>query len=224
MLTANGTVYDFRQDWFAVQNRPASSTRIPTYECPSVSYTHIVDPILEPATYGTGWAPATSDYMAVNRGNNRIAIWTAMGLNYPGDVGIRAVLGSNVYTPITAIPDGLSNTVMLGEASSRPQGWLFGKMNPSQPTYLNGCWSQSSNDIAVDGSNPAGSTLSNAADVPNACRLNCNNQGEMYAFHTGGVNICLGDGSVRFLRDSITLITLQQLCARADGYPGPNLD
>ena len=44
-----------------------------------------------------------------------------------------------------------------------------------------------------------------AADVPSACRINCNNQGEIYSFHQGGANVCMGDGSVRFLSTSISL-------------------
>jgi prepilin-type processing-associated H-X9-DG protein len=35
--------------------------------------------------------------------------------------------------------------------------------------------------------------------------------------HTGGVNAALGDGSVRFIRDNIDLITFQQLGNRRDG-------
>jgi prepilin-type N-terminal cleavage/methylation domain-containing protein len=214
VLRAGGVTYDFKQDWFAPQNRPASSTRIPTYECPSVNYRHLVDPILEPALYGSGWIPATSDYMAVNRSNNRAAIWTALGVTYPGDDAIRGILQSNSFTRIAQITDGVSNTIMISEAGARPQGWLFGKLNPTQPTYLNGVWAQSSNDIAVDGSNPAGGTLSNAADVSGACRINCNNQGEIYSFHSGIANVVLGDASVRSIRESISLLNLLRMCSR----------
>ncbi len=218
VLQKNGTAYDFRQDWFAAANQPAASTRIPTYECPSVPYDHLVNPILEPATYGSGWVPATSDYMAVNRANNRSAIWVAMGLAYPGDDAIKGVLGSNVFTPLLAVTDGLSNTIMLAEAGARPQNWKF-RVRQADVTYLNGVWAQSSNDIAVDGSNPAGGTLAAAADVPNSCQINCANQGEIYGFHTNGANVAMGDGSVRFLRTSVSLVNLQKMCARADGYP-----
>jgi prepilin-type processing-associated H-X9-DG protein len=225
VLTQAGVSYDYRQDWYSTNNRPAAGTRIPTYECPSApSDQRLVNPIPESGIYGTGWSPATTDYMAVNRGNNRAAIWTAMGLNYPGDTGIRAVLGSNVWTPIMGIPDGLSNTIMLAEAAGRPSDYRFGQLRATQagsPPYMNGPWAHSGNDIAVDGSRaaPSGSTLSAAADVPNACRLNCSNQGEIYAFHSGGANVVMGDGSVRLLRDTVSLVALQKLCARGDGYP-----
>src|SRR5205807_1593258 len=81
VLRINNTAYDFHKDWYDVANVPASLTRIPIYECPSCTFGHIVNPPLEPATYGQ-IMPATTDYMAVNRSNNRAAIWTAMGLTY----------------------------------------------------------------------------------------------------------------------------------------------
>jgi len=220
VLSQNGTPYNFRVDWYDPSNRLASSTRIPTFECPSVPYGHVMNPILEPATYGSGWTPATSDYMAVNRANNRAAVWNAIfnDTSYPGDDAIKGVLGSNVQTPLLAITDGLSNTIMLAEAGARPQSWKFG-VRQADPTFMNGAWAYSGNDIAVDGSNAAGGTLSLATDVPTACRINCSNQGELYAFHTGGCNVGMGDGSVRFLKATISLQTLMKLCARGDGKP-----
>ena len=219
VLKQNGIPFDFRKDWFDPANRLAGSSHIPIFECPSCPTKHEVNPMLEPGTYGAGWIPATSDYMAVNRGNNRPAIWTALGLNYPTDEGIKGVLCSNAYTHMGQITDGLSNTIMVAEQAGRPEGWRFGKKDANQPTFMNGAWGHSGNDCAVDGSNAAGNTLTNPADVPGACSINCNNQGEIYAFHSQGANVCLGDGSVRFLLTSISLPTLQKLCARADGYP-----
>jgi prepilin-type N-terminal cleavage/methylation domain-containing protein/prepilin-type processing-associated H-X9-DG protein len=226
VLTQAAGGYDYRQDWFAPQNRPAAAVRIPVYECPSVPFHHLIDPILEPATFGSGWVPATTDYMAVNRGNNRTAVWGQGGLNlpFPGTDGVRGVLGSNVWTPILGIPDGLSNTIMMAEAGARPQGWAYGKMYTPQPTFMNGAWAHSGNDIAVDGATPPNSngqpsSVSTAAQVATSCQINCWNQGEIYAFHSGGANVGMGDGSVRFLRTGIDLATLQKLVCRADGLP-----
>ncbi len=227
MLQQNGIPYDYHKNWYDLGNQQAATSRIPTYECPSSPADHVVNPPLVPVTYGT-LAYATTDYMAVNRGNNRSAVWDAIFNNavaYPGTDGIRGILGSNVVTKIAAITDGLTNTFMIGEAAARPARWLNGKQTEAQATsgstpYMNGPWAYSGNDIAVDGCVRAtGATLAAVADVPNACTMNCTNQGELYAFHTGGSNVCFGDGSVRFVRESISLQTLQLLCARNDGQP-----
>ena len=53
VLVQNGIAYDTHKDWFDPNNRLAASTRIPLFECPSVAYGHQIDPILEPATYGS---------------------------------------------------------------------------------------------------------------------------------------------------------------------------
>lgn len=38
------------------------------------------------------------------------------------------------------------------------------------------------------------------------------------SFHTGGITVLLGDGSVRFIPDSIDFVTYQRLCVRNDGF------
>ena len=222
VLKASGTDYDFRKDWFDPVNRPAASKRIKLFECPSTNTSHECNPQLEPGIYGPNWIPVTSDYMAINRGNNRTAVWTALGVTYPGDDAVRGIMASNRLTPPSQVTDGLSNTVMISEAAARPARWLYGKMTEPQATsggvaYMNGAWAHSGNDIAVDGATPTGSAVTNAAEAATSCQINCTNQGEIYSFHSGGAHACFGDGSVRFLSTSINLLHLQKLCARGDG-------
>ncbi|MEZ6142385.1 MAG: DUF1559 domain-containing protein [Zavarzinella sp.] len=55
---------------------------------------------------------------------------------------------------------------------------------------------------------------------PPECRWSVNNCGpndEPFGYHTGGVMACMGDGSVRFIRDSIDGITLKWAVAASDG-------
>ena len=40
---------------------------------------------------------------------------------------------------------------------------------------------------------------------------------EMYSLHPGGANVLMGDGSVRFVKQSINLLTWQAVCSRSNG-------
>jgi hypothetical protein len=179
----------------------------------------------EQATYGTGWQPKTADYMAVTRANNNQAVWEALGLAFPADPGFRGILTSNQGTRLADITDGLSNTLMLAEQGARPQGWAFGSRYTPQPTFMNGAWAHSGNDVVCAGTNrPATggtqpSKVTTAAQAATACTVNCWNQGEIYAFHSSVANVGLGDGSVRALKSTVSFRTLLLLAARGDGVP-----
>lgn len=235
-----GTGFDIKQDWFVAKNRPAATVLIPTFLCPSAPATvRAVNTAnlgsTDRATYGVGgdWSPAVTDYMSVNRANNRSAVWNVITSNnpaYPGDDSIRAILASNAYTRLSSITDGLTNTIMIAEAAARPSRWTFGTLREQYAggtaAFMNGPWAHSGNDIAVDGSMVTtngnvrdANTLSTAAGVSSACTVNCTNQGEIYAFHNGGANAILGDCSVKFISSSIDLKTLMLICSRADGTP-----
>jgi prepilin-type N-terminal cleavage/methylation domain-containing protein/prepilin-type processing-associated H-X9-DG protein len=228
VLQLNGIPYDYRKDWYDPANRQAANSRIPIYECPSVPFNHILDTnnlgAADQATYGTGWQARTADYMAVTRGNSNQAVWEALGLTFPTDPGFRAILTSNQPTGFADITDGLSNTLMIAEQGARPQGWAFGAKYTPQPNFMNGPWAHSGDDVVCAGTNKpatAGgppSKVSTAAHVAaGPCAINCWNQGEIYAFHSGVANVCMGDGSVRNLKSSISLKALQLLAARGDG-------
>ena len=40
---------------------------------------------------------------------------------------------------------------------------------------------------------------------------------ELFSYHPGGVNILMGDGSVRFLRDTVNIVTLRGLVTLKGG-------
>jgi prepilin-type N-terminal cleavage/methylation domain-containing protein/prepilin-type processing-associated H-X9-DG protein len=229
VLKQGGIPYDYRQNWYAVSNRPAASTRIPLFECPSTSTSHRVDigslSAAEQTRYGTGWEPKTADYMAVTRSNNIQAVWTAAGVTFPGTDGCRGILTSNQGTKLSDILDGQSNTLMIAEQAARPEGWAFGNRYTPQPNFMNGAWAHSGNDVVCAGTVPPAtpgtppSKVRDAAEVPNACTINCWNQGEIYAFHSGVANVCLGDGSVRTLRANLPFRVMLLLAAKADSLP-----
>jgi prepilin-type N-terminal cleavage/methylation domain-containing protein/prepilin-type processing-associated H-X9-DG protein len=227
VLTAAAGGYNYRLDWDDPANRPATSTRIKTYECPSSPSQHVV-PANPP---GWNWSPATGDYFAVTRSNNNAAVWQALGLNFPGASGCNSVLSVNGKTRIAEVTDGLTNTIMLGESGGRQEGWAGGAKYAeyNQLGFLGGAWGGESNNIVCAGTigpvspgvKPAGK-VSTAAQVNGAVTINGWNQGELYSFHRSVCNVAMGDGSVRALNESISLAALLKLAARADGYPPPD--
>src|SRR5262249_25303288 len=132
---------------------------------------------------------------------------------------------ANSKTKLADCFDGLSMTLMIAEQAARPEGWAFGKMYQPQPNFMNGAWAHSGDDVVCAGTNrPATpgtspSKVSTAAHVAaGPCSINCWNQGEIYAFHSRVAMVCMGDGSVRTLSDTIPFKSLQILAARGDGY------
>jgi prepilin-type processing-associated H-X9-DG protein len=47
--------------------------------------------------------------------------------------------------------------------------------------------------------------------------INLHNTNDFYAWHTGGVNVAMADGSVRFLSESVPFNLLGRLVSRAGG-------
>jgi len=212
--------YNFREDWSSTANQPATTYRVKTFECPSVPGEHIVNNPNAP------WRPAVGDYWPITRANSNAVVWTALGMPAPGDYG--SALTHNRRTNMLAVADGLSNTLMIGESGGRNEGWSGGKMYDNGNTWsgVRGAWASESNNIVCAGTRspvtpgvaPAGK-VSSAADAANGVAVNAWNQGELYGFHSTVCNICMGDGSVRALKASISLASLQKLACANDGQP-----
>jgi prepilin-type processing-associated H-X9-DG protein len=120
----------------------------------------------------------------------------------------------NAPTKIMAIADGTSNTIVVGELAGRPTQYrqrrpLATFMPASGAGWgdpLNGeCWFAGS---LADGSGSSG-----------PCVLNCTNERGrgLYAFHSGGANVLLADGSVRFLSESVRNCTFAFMVTKAKG-------
>ena len=218
VLTASAGGYNFRLDWNDVANRPAAAVRIPTYECPS----NPAEKVGVPYPTTPPYPPALSDYWPISRANNNAAVWTALGLTAPGSYN--GILTANFRTPILSVTDGLSNTAMVGESGARNEEWILGKKTTAVYTTTRGAWASESNNISASGTNmpqaagvTGASKPTTAAQAPAAKAVNAWNQGELYSFHSGICNVVLGDGSVRSLRDGISLKALLLLVAKADG-------
>jgi prepilin-type N-terminal cleavage/methylation domain-containing protein/prepilin-type processing-associated H-X9-DG protein len=131
------------------------------------------------------------------------------------------------------LTDGTSNTTMIAEVAGRNDLYRRGRKiapvvgNPADEAYWNsveggGAWAD-----PFQGAWELSGRLFDGTGIAGPCGINCSNAkarpgslqdaGGMYSFHTGGAQVLLCDGSVRFLSENISGLTLALLIGRSDG-------
>jgi len=169
----------------------------------------------------TGWQ--TSDYAYVTH-----------YVIYASPTSASSLTGNGPFrnwTPFRKITDGLSNSLFVYECAGRNHIYIHDKRMPdSYETTLN--WGKShdanfsvgwlglSNGYTLMPTtwilNADETALQSYVNTGNAIN-NSNLLGRAYAFHPGGMNGLLGDGSVRFIPEYIDFDTSVRLCDPADG-------
>ena len=151
-------------------------------------------------------------------------------------IAIPALAGSQTIPDggaLRDITDGTSNTIMIGELAGRNTLYRTGNIavSPASPAdeaafqqfASGGAWADPFNGVwELSGRNYDGT------GTQGPCGINCSNAkmtparvfqyaAGLYAWHTGGAHVLMGDGSVRFLSQNLSGITLSQLISRAGG-------
>jgi prepilin-type N-terminal cleavage/methylation domain-containing protein/prepilin-type processing-associated H-X9-DG protein len=222
---------DQSRNWGDAVNVPATSKKVPIYQCPSVPNPDRLD-----GNPDTGWNPpivAVRDYAGIYGVDPRLV---AAGLAQTAGVGI---MSKTTDVRLTDITDGTSNTIHITESAGRPDLWRAGKLfvAATASTGVNGGgWARPASELPnLVGSSPDGST------PVGPCGVNCTNgedhgatyphpvygtdgTGHIYAFHTGGANALFGDGSVRFLNANTSISVLAALVTRSSGEPVSSSD
>ena len=122
----------------------------------------------------------------------------------------------NTFVPYDDIPDGTTHTLFFGEKIIEPTdlGWAAGTRstlrNTAVPPNTTGYGATGKPLTAADPRGSAAPTARTGTGVAQPV-------GGYSSFHAGGVVVAMGDGSVRFLSDSIDPDTLQKLGHRKDG-------
>ncbi|MHC5539846.1 DUF1559 domain-containing protein [Singulisphaera rosea] len=202
-------------------NNTCSTTALSVFLCPS-DFGPSVVPVLkdppDPAQPGTYTGSAIVD--TVSRGNyvgmyGLGEICDGSGANNSSNA--LGIFYRNSRTGVAAISDGTSNTIAVGERSHNLSyvtwtarsigGWLgttslieggTDRFNPSPEE----CWTQ------VLG--PAG--LEDGTRTPNDIEAHVE---DYWSYHPGGVNFLFADGSVHFLKSSISTTAWRALATRA---------
>jgi len=194
-------------------------TILPVYRCPSDDAPDFNDRL-------TGLGPnnnrinlSTSNYVAshdASRGRtlpNRMSWGMENGDHTKDDFqGIFGVspnaLGQQVQCAFKDITDGSSNTMAIGERaySVGPLGNGNGRAAHALAVRRIGSW---------------GTNIGDLLQVLGANRRGINNPGprDYSSSHPGGMQGTLGDGSVRFINETIDPVTFERFLARNDGQP-----
>ena len=226
--------YDYHVQWTSGVNEALTANRIKTFECPSARQPRFDDK----SSSGTPKLPVgCSDYAPVvglHPDFNNSVLPTPRG-------SIRGFFKSVRYAPdpasrIADIQDGLSNTIAIAEDAGRPdlfygrkqipfvepptRGTLLDKGSVGVDLQLIGFvagagWGQPRIQLCIGGWNKA------SENYYGTTMINGTNAQEVYSFHTGGANILFGDGSVKFVSETISAESFASITtSQAGDIPG----
>jgi len=207
-------------------NSTVTATRLGVLQCPSdAPSTPFQFPGLFLGGALSGPTQARGNY-AVNWGNNMYGQLTGIRLDHQGDY-LRSPFGHAPNATFAAVSDGMSQTVFLAEVLQGDPGDVRGLVWSSLPgasNYVSGLPPNGLKHLWLgDGGDALPSSL--CVDDPGR-KLPCVGDPANAAFrdyagarsrHPGGVNALLGDGSVRFIKDTITPLVWVALHSIAGG-------
>ena len=222
-------LYDWNRNWYStlnnssgVSNQQVVNNTIKTFVCSST-------PRAEgPSSYALKTplnnitaSSAPSDYSPLVDIQQNLITWLQTPANgfmpkaaFLNNTNRFGILEDSMPHRMGDVTDGLSNSLLVGEDSGRPQVFQFKKLLGGN----NACagWGDRQNVIALNGvrltpGTPSGFSFSGPLGI------NQVNGNELYGFHSGGVNVLFGDARVGFLNESINIITLCQLISFNDG-------
>ncbi|MFO0802162.1 MAG: DUF1559 domain-containing protein [Gemmataceae bacterium] len=214
--------YDVNSTWSSATNLPTTSQKIKILQCPSSPNPDRKDG--DPQT--NVWdIVAITDYAASTGVPAFVTSVNGTGVTQPGVLEKNKTPGNK----ISEIADGLSNTIAIVESAGRPQIFRNGKQFGAVPgnKVNGGGWCRPASDLDYYGSSTDGTSINGP------CAVNCTNGFDYtsyplapfgtegtsapYSFHSTGVNTLLADGSVRFIKSSITSASFAALITKQAG-------
>jgi prepilin-type N-terminal cleavage/methylation domain-containing protein/prepilin-type processing-associated H-X9-DG protein len=179
---------------FMMANSTVSMSTPNSFLCPSAQKPALSTRVQEQKDYaingGTGWS------CCMERAND------AGGNGGTKNDGLGAV---NYWPQLSEVVDGLSNTFLFLEKSSfYSQSWLFKNTG-------------SNHFIFVHHASQGYVNSTNNGGVPTPPNVTYWNNRAAASDHPGGVNACMADGSVRFVKNSVNYFVYTGLYTRAKG-------
>jgi len=190
-------------------NAPLIKTLIPTFLCPSDSGNpyHINVSAhygISPTNTGTGGAKTCYDFVTYAQTYyNKCEDWTNMTTTTT-TMANRRMFGDHSKCRLGDVKDGTSNTVAMSEATlevANGEGIAWGYRG----------WVMAGVDLATY---PINNWWYLTTKFPQGTSGSWAFPGSL---HTGGINVLMGDGAVRFLTENIDTITRQRVSYITDG-------
>ncbi|MBX9627646.1 MAG: DUF1559 domain-containing protein [Gemmataceae bacterium] len=201
--------------YMAPAHQPLVNVKVPGFVCPSTPGDHKATGLYDP---GDPWAvnPALTaecpDYLSFRGYDDGVggysSVWRSKGRNSDGTA-------YDETFPLVHVQDGTSNTLLFVECAGRPRQYFGRTADPAaeDPGHWLGTW-------AGYGETSLSSSTYDGRSYPGPCIVNCTNAdwvSNLYAFHPGGANAALCDGSVRFVAERTPPATVKALLTPAGG-------
>jgi prepilin-type N-terminal cleavage/methylation domain-containing protein/prepilin-type processing-associated H-X9-DG protein len=153
---------------------------------------------------------------------NPVSVTTATPAINSGTITDPAITG---VIRLASILDGTSNTLIVSECGSKPIGYngkrqmyrsevdglpVDGVIEPVSSG--GGAWADQFTYSIIAGAQGRDNGIRGGT-----CMINCTSNNEIYSFHVGGANALFCDGSVHFLRDTLSVPIVAALVTRAGG-------
>lgn len=231
-------------------NRALVRTQFQIMQCASSPFPNRIQDKIETVASGkprkTG---ACGDYFLVGgvgtNFNTVAGLTTATGTVAvgPGATETWSGCGAGAVRPrstLAKIIDGTSKTILLAENAGREDVWRERVRTPANADNNSGnaacaraqggSWATNDNPHAFGEKSTAwcptntGSLI--VGDIPKALmKVNGSNESGwlLYAFHSGGANVVMADGAVRFVGEGTSVQILGELATRAGGEPSSPL-
>ena len=201
--------YQFNRDWRDPLNKTVRETHLSLVTCPSTPNSKRLD---SATSGGFTWQSAASDYGVDNAVN--AALYPLNLIDVASSKSPDGVMSINELHTVAQILDGMSNTMWICEDAGRPMAYRVKRRLIAGIRVSGAGWADRENEYITHGVDFATGTI-----FSGPCPINCTNNNEIYSFHPGGAMCMFGDGSVRFVAETIDIRVVARLITKEAGEP-----